>query len=78
MAKERTPLEELELKHSKESAERRAALEAAMKDVRDAEAMLREAREKAQRLQAAHLNASFAYDAERTRLGAELKARPAA
>jgi hypothetical protein len=66
-------IEALDQKHSKDIAGRRAQIEAATKEVADVEQMLREAKEKLRRLQADHINASFAYDAERARLLADAK-----
>ena len=71
MAKETiSPLEALEQKHLKETETRRAAIAAATKEVRDCEALLKEAKEKVRCLQAEQLNASFAYDAARALLEA--------
>jgi hypothetical protein len=78
MAKEQlSPIEALERKHAAETEVRKSAIEAAHKEMRDCEAMLSEAREKIQRLQAEQLRASFAYDSERDRLLVE-SARAAA
>jgi hypothetical protein len=58
----------LDTKHAQDSVDRRLKIETAISEVRAAETMLREAREKARKLQADQINASFAYDAERARL----------
>lgn len=76
--KKLSPLEALEAKHAADSAARRAAIEAATRDVREAEAMVREGRGKVAALQHENLTASFAYDAERARLEAELRGAKAA
>ena len=73
-----TALAVLEKKHSEASADRKAAIEAATKDVRDLETMLRDARTKVAALQQEHMNASFAYDAERAKIEAEAKTAKAA
>ena len=75
MAKEiLSPIEALEQKHARETEARRAGIEAATKDVREYESLLKEATEKLRRLQAENMNASFAFDAERARLTAEAEA----
>jgi hypothetical protein len=66
--KKLSAIEALEQKHAEAIEARKAAIAAALKDVRDYEAALKEATEKVRQLQAENMNASFAFDAERTRL----------
>jgi hypothetical protein len=61
-------IEALDAGHAKATAARRTAIDAAHRDIADAQAMLRDAIEKVRRLQQEHTNASFAYDAERAEL----------
>lgn len=77
MSKILTPPEQLEAKHLADSETRRRAIDAATKDVRDAETMLADAKVKVAGLQREHINASFAFDAERARLETEAKAKAA-
>jgi hypothetical protein len=72
-----SPLAALERKHVEDMAERAAAIEAAQKDVRDAEEMLREAKRRLAELQQQKLAASFAFDAARAELVAAEKAKAA-
>jgi len=66
-------LEQLEKKHAKATAERSAAIEAAHKEVGEARQILKDATDKVAHLQHDHLNASFAYDAERADLEKKLE-----
>lgn len=66
--KKLSSLEVLEQKHVEAIAVRRAAIEAATQEMRDAEKQLHEARARLATLQREQLTASFAYDAERARL----------
>lgn len=66
--KKLSPLEALDRKHAKDTAERAAKIEIAAKDLRDAEEMVREAKRKLAELQREKINASFAYDATRADL----------
>ena len=66
--KKLSPLEALDRKHAKESAERAARIEAAAKDLRTAEEMVREAKRKLGDLQRDKVTASFAYDTARADL----------
>ncbi len=66
--KKLSPLEALERKHAKDTAERAGKIESAAKDLRDAEEMVREARHKLAGLQREKITASFAYDAARAEL----------
>jgi hypothetical protein len=66
--KKLSPLESLDRKHARETAERTAKIEAAANDLRAAEEMVREARRKLADLQRDKVSASFAYDAARAEL----------
>ena len=66
--KKLTPLEALDKKHDRETAERTAKIEAAANDLRAAEEMVREGRRKLADLQRDKVAASFAYDAARAEL----------
>lgn len=61
-------LADLETKHAKSSVELASRVDAATKDVRAAEGMLRDAKIKLGQLQRDKVNESFAYDAERARV----------
>lgn len=69
--KKLSPIETLEQKHREASEVRKVAIEAATKDMRDYEALRKEAAEKVRQLQAENMRASFAFDAERALLVAE-------
>jgi len=66
--KKLTPLESLDKKHARETAERTAKIDAAANDLRAAEEMVREGRRKLADLQRDKVAASFAYDAARAEL----------
>jgi hypothetical protein len=66
--KKLSPLEALDRKHARETAERTAKIEAAANDLRAAEEMVREGRRKLADLQRDKVTASFAYDAARAEL----------
>ena len=72
-----SPLELLEKQHGKDSADRRAAIAAATRDLRDAEQMVRELTAKVGGLQQENMAASFAYDTKRAELVAQAKSKAA-
>jgi len=66
--KKLSPLDALDKKHARDTAERAARIEAATNDLRAAEEMVREAKRKLAELQREKVTASFAYDAARAEL----------
>ena len=66
--KKLSPLDALDKKHARDTAERAAKIEAATNDLRAAEEMVREAKRKLADLQREKVTASFAYDAARAEL----------
>jgi hypothetical protein len=66
--KKLSPLEALDRKHARETAERAAKIETAASDLHAAEEMVREAKRKLADLQREKVTASFAYDAARAEL----------
>lgn len=72
-----SPLELLEKQHAKDSADRRAEIAAATKDLRDAEQMVRELKSKVGDLQQKNLAASLGYDTRRAELLAQAKPKAA-
>jgi len=77
MAEKQSPLEALDQKQLRENEARRAATDAALKEVRECEALLVEAKQKVQRLQQESLKAGFDYETERARLTAEIETKAA-
>lgn len=71
MTKNLSQIEALDQKHAEDTQARKGRIEAAMKELRESEALLREATDKVRQLQADQVKASFAYDAERSRLLSE-------
>jgi hypothetical protein len=68
MAAKETALEALDAKHLKDTETRRAAIEAAVREHREAQQRLDDARDKLRALQRENIAASFAYDAARAQL----------
>lgn len=66
--KKLSPLDALDKKHARDTAERASRIEAATNDLRAAEEMVREAKRKLAELQRERVTASFAYDAARAEL----------
>jgi len=68
MADRLSPLDALEQKELEANQARRKAIDAAMKEVREAEMLLSDAKQKVQSLQQAQLKADYDYDTARRRL----------
>ena len=66
--KKLSPLDALDKRHARDTAERAARIEAATNDLRTSEEMVREAKRKLAELQREKVTASFAYDAARAEL----------